>query len=124
MATSEMTWAEDKLNHHVQPTADLTEKDRLVDTRPEVSRREPIERIASVPARGRIIKFKYLDNGDPLPDWFIPVLQGFANVLTLRDNWDGEGAAEIDRSAVNQALAAIDQLLDRRDASPDHRADP
>lgn len=111
MATHEITWPEASPITTYSQLGNLTEKDRFVDTRPEVSRRVPIERTVSVPARGRTIQFKYQDNGDPLPDWFIPVLRGFANVLTLPENWDGEGATKIDRGAVNRAVAAVDQLL-------------
>ena len=96
----------------------LTEKDRFVETRPEVSRRAPIERVVFVPARGRTIQFSYQDNGDPLPNWFNPVLRGFANIIALPDNWNGEGAARVDRDAINRALAAIDQLLDRNALTP------
>jgi hypothetical protein len=39
------------------------------------------------------------------------VLQGFADLITLPSNWDGEGAAEIDLSAINRALAAIERIL-------------
>src|ERR1700685_3353479 len=110
MATSEMTWAERSSITIYSHIPVLSEEDRSVETRSEVSRRDPIQRIVSLPPRGRLIKFKYLDNGDPLPDWFNPVLRGFANIIALPDNWDGEGAAQIDREAIGRALAAIDQL--------------
>jgi hypothetical protein len=39
-------------------------------------------------------------------------------VISLPENWDGEGAAKIDREAINQALTAINQLLDRNTPAP------
>src|SRR5439155_12376420 len=62
-------------------------------------------------ARGEVVGFKYLDNGDPRPTWFEPVLQGFANVATLADGWDGSGALRIDRATINRALGTIERLL-------------
>ncbi len=41
----------------------------------------------------------------------MPVLQGFANLATLTDGWDGSGAARIDHATINRALGAIEQLL-------------
>lgn|SRR5271165_841993 len=118
VATAEITRPEASLITTYSQLADLTEKDRFVDTRPEVSRRVPVERIVSLPARGRIIQFSYQDNGGPLPDWFNPVLRGFADIIALPDNWNGEGADRIDRDAINRALAVIDQLLDRNAPAP------
>jgi hypothetical protein len=91
--------------------ADLTDKERLLSTHGVISRPEPVPRIVPVRARGGTVNFKYLDNGQPRPTWFMPVLQGFANLATLTDGWDGSGAARIDHATINRALRAIEQLL-------------
>src|SRR5947209_5826565 len=73
--------------------ADLTDKERPVSIHAVISRPEPVPRIVPVPVRGGTVNFKYLDNGEPRPTWFMPLLQGFANLVTLTDGWDGSGAA-------------------------------
>ncbi len=118
MATSEITRPERSLIAISSQLADLTERDRIVDARSEAYRAVPIEKTITVIARGKPVQFKYQDRGDRLPDWFVPVLEGFANLLTLPDNWDGEGASPIDRDAISRALAAIEQLLTRRAPAP------
>jgi hypothetical protein len=111
MGTAEITRAETSLITTLDQLADLTEKDRLVNTRSGVSPRVPVERIVSRTGRGKTVTFKYQDTGNPLPNWFDRVLQGFTDLVALPDNWDGEGATRIDREAINRALAAIDLLL-------------
>jgi hypothetical protein len=118
MATAEITRPERSLITTSRQLADLTEKDRFVDTRSEASPRDLVERTVVLTARGKPVRFKYQDSGDPLPDWFVPVLRGFANLITLPDNWDGEGASSIDRGTIGRALAAIEQLLDRHASAP------
>jgi hypothetical protein len=118
MATAEITRPDRSLITTSNQLADLTEKDWFVDTRYEASPRVLVERIVRLTARGKPVLFKYQDSGDPLPDWLVPVLQGFANLLTLPDNWDGEGAPRIDREAISRALAAIEQLLPKHAPAP------
>lgn len=48
-----------------------------------------------------VVLFKYVDNGEPWRGWLMSVLQGFANLVTLPDNWDSEGASKIDRTTIN-----------------------
>jgi len=92
--------------------ADLTERERVLSTQAvALSRPEPVPRVVPVHARGVTVNFKYLDSGEPRPAWFMPVLQGFANLATLKDGWDAAGARQIDRATINRALAAIEQLL-------------
>jgi hypothetical protein len=97
--------------------ADLTERERLFSRHAVVSSPEPKTRIVQVRARGETVNFKYLDSGELTPTWFMPVLQGFANLVTLKDGWDGSGAARIHRATINRALGAIEQLLPH-DAPP------
>jgi hypothetical protein len=111
MATSEITRSERSFVPF-RSFADLTEPDRIIDVRPEVWR-PPVEKvvIVPVPTRGKTVEFRYVDNGEPLPKWVPSVLSGVANLLTLPENWDGEGAAIIDRRVIKRALSAIEQLL-------------
>src|SRR5437879_3782446 len=90
------------------PLADLTATERLFSRHSVVSRPEPEPRIVQVRARGETVNFKYLDSAQPRPIWFMEVLQGFANLVTLTDGWDGSGAARIDRATINRALGAIE----------------
>jgi len=98
--------------------ADLTEKERYFSSQAVASRPEPVARIVPVPARGQTIHFRYLDNGEPRPTWFMPVLQGFANLATLTDSWDGSGASKINGATINRALRAIEQLLPQDAPAP------
>jgi len=91
--------------------ADLTQKERLSSIRVVGARPEPVQRFVPVSARGETVTFRYLDNGEPRPTWFMPVLQGFANLTTLTQGWDGATANRIDRPTINRALSAIEQML-------------
>jgi hypothetical protein len=93
---------------------DLTGTDRLMP--PVTSTIVRTERIR-IQARGQIVNFR-IDRTEPPPIWVQQVLQGFANLITLPDNWDGEGSRRIDVAAANRALAAIDQLLPRNASAP------
>lgn len=97
---------------------DLTEHERLLSRQAVVSMPEPEPRFVQVHARGETVIFKYLDGGEARPAWFMPVLQGFANLATLSDNWDGSGAARINRATINRALRAIEQLLPQDAPAP------
>jgi hypothetical protein len=98
--------------------ADLTHKERAFSTQAAASRPEPVARVVPVLARGKTIHFRYLDNGEPRPTWFIPVLQGFANIATLAVGWDGSAAGEIGTATINRALRAIEQLLPQDAPAP------
>ena len=89
----------------------LTRKEYLFSMQAAISRPEPVQRTVPVSSRGETVSFKYLDNGKARPAWFMPVLQGFADLATLTEGWDGSGAARIDRATINRALGAIEQLL-------------
>ena len=65
-----------------------------------------------------MVHFQYWDYGTPQPEWLMPALQGFANLVTLPANWDREGASRIDGATINRALAATDQLLDVDSPAP------
>jgi hypothetical protein len=91
--------------------ADLTQKERLFSIRAVVAKPEPVQRLVPVFARGETVTFRYLDNGEPRPAWFMPVLQGFANLAALTQGWDGSTAHRIDRPTINRALSAIEQIL-------------
>src|SRR5882762_4072684 len=97
---------------------DLTKKERLFSTQAVASRPESVTRIVPVRARGQTIHFRYLDNGEPRPTWFMPVLQGFANLATLAVGWDGSGAAKIDAATINRALRTIELLLPHDGPAP------
>lgn len=114
MATAELT----RLERDFVPTtsfsdvlSELTERERVASAQAVACRPEPVARRIPVQSRGVPVLFQFLDNGCPRPDWFMPVLKGFANLATLSDNWDGEGAPRIDRDTMNRALAAIERLL-------------
>ncbi|HUG69679.1 MAG TPA: hypothetical protein VMM76_18150 [Pirellulaceae bacterium] len=90
--------------------SELTGRERY-SSRAGATKPEVVPTVVTVPSRGKTVQFNYLDHGEPEPSWFAPVLHGFANLVTLSDNWDGEGAKRIDSAAINRALAAIEQLL-------------
>ena len=107
MPTAEITRLERNLvetSSFADLLPNLTQKERLLSMKAVVSRPESVPRTVHMIARGEVVGFKYLDNGDPRPTWFEPVLQGFANVATLADGWDGSGALRIDRATINRAL--------------------
>jgi len=98
--------------------ADLTESERILSARVAISSPKLVQRIVSVDARGTVVTFKYFDAGDPRPVWFMAVLQGFASLATLKEGWDGYGAAKIDRATINRALAAIEELVPQEAPAP------
>ncbi|MFN0171444.1 MAG: hypothetical protein ACKV22_33935 [Bryobacteraceae bacterium] len=91
--------------------AELTEKERFASQSTVLLRPEPVVRTIPITSRGMVVAFQYMEIGGPRPAWLVPVLQGFANLVSLTDNWDGEGASRIDRTTINRALAAIERLL-------------
>jgi hypothetical protein len=97
--------------------ASLTDRERVLSSH-TAFRMEPVPRVVPVQARGVTVNFKYIDNGEPRPAWFMSVLQSFANLATLHDGWDAERARRIDRPTINRALAAIEQLLPAEAPAP------
>ena len=98
--------------------AELTERERHLDAWTSSCKPEPVVTIIRRTSRGRQVAFRYLDNGERRPAWLEPVLQGFANLVTLNDNWDGEGARRIDPATINRALAAMEEVLPRDASAP------
>ena len=98
--------------------AELTERERRLDAGTSSCRAEPVAAIIRRTSRGRQVAFWYLDDGEPKPTWLGPVLQGFANLVTLNDNWDGEGARRIDPATINRALAAMEEVLPHDASAP------
>ena len=49
--------------------------------------------------------------GQPLHAWVGSILQGFANLLTLEANWDGENGKPIAPALVSSALKFVDRIL-------------
>ena len=70
-----------------------------------------VRSVVGVNSRGETVNFSYIQSDEPKPVWFMSVLQGFASVATLRDGWDGSGAARIKSATINRALRTIEQLL-------------
>lgn len=62
-------------------------------------------------SRGRTYVFAWQDNGQPLPGWFDPLMQGFVDLLTLPANWDSYGAGVIDTKLVDEAIDITNALL-------------
>ena len=98
--------------------AELTERERRLDAGTSSCRPEPVAAIIRRTSRGRQVAFWYLEDGEPKPTWLGPVLQGFANLVTLNDNWDGEGARRIDPTTINRALAAMEEVLPHDASAP------
>lgn len=121
MATAELSRLERSFvatSEFSQLLADLSERERILGARASASRAEPVIRTVSLRSRGKLVSFKYVDNGEPRPTWFAPVLQGFASLVTLSDNWDGERARKIDSATINRALIALEELLPRDAPAP------
>ena len=49
--------------------------------------------------------------GQPVHAWVGSILQGFANLLTLEANWDGENGKPIAPALVSSALKFVDRIL-------------
>ena len=121
MGTSEITrpdWRFMATSSFAGLLADLSERERLCSMPPAASGPDVVQRTISVRARGRAVQFTYLDSSDPRPTWLVPVLYGFARLVTLPENWDGEGSPKIDRATINRALAAIERLLPAHAPAP------
>jgi hypothetical protein len=69
-------------------------------------------------SRGQEIVIEWQDNRQPLPAWFDPLAQGFADLLTLRPDWDSYGAGPIDPSLVRAALNFMNRLLSPTSSAP------
>lgn len=62
-------------------------------------------------SRGQEWIIKWQDYGQPLPNWFDPLMQGFVDLLTLPPNWDSYVAGPIDFTLVQEAMAQMNTLL-------------
>lgn len=62
-------------------------------------------------SRGQACTIQWQDSGQPLPVWFDPAIQGFADLLTLAPNWDSYRAATIDRKVIHDAMNFINNIL-------------
>lgn len=73
-------------------------------------------------SRGKTYAIHWQDNGQPLPVWFDPLMQGFVDLLTLPPNWDSYGASGVDTKVVHAAISFINGFL--RPSSPAPRVVP
>jgi hypothetical protein len=69
-------------------------------------------------SRGREYQVEWQDCGQPLPAWFDPLMQGFADLFTLQHNWDSYGAGPIDQRVIHDAMNLIDGLLEPTSPAP------
>jgi hypothetical protein len=79
-------------------------------------RAKPVDHERKYSSRGRILTLRWKDFGQPLPVWFDPVMQGFADLVTLEPKWDSYQAKPIQKVAIDKAMALLDALL--RPSSP------
>jgi len=85
---------------------------------PESWRPRMVERERKYSSRGQILTLKWRDVGQALPTWFDPVMQGFADLITLEPNWDSYHAKAIDKTIIQNALATLDALLTPASPAP------
>lgn len=45
------------------------------------------------------------------PEWLIPTLQRFLQIVSLQNNWDQNGARQVDQSLVLRAIQVLLQLM-------------
>ncbi len=69
-------------------------------------------------SRGQAYQIEWQDNGQPLPPWFDPLMQGFVDLFTLPENWDSYGAPPIIPRIINQALNLMNGLLGTASPAP------
>jgi hypothetical protein len=69
-------------------------------------------------SRGQEYQMEWQDYGQPLPAWFDPLMQGFADLLTLPLNWDSYGAGPIDPRLVQEAMDFMNKLLGPSSPAP------
>lgn len=81
-------------------------------------RARPIQRHRHYFSRGRILTLTWKDFGQTLPGWFDPVMQGFADLITLEPKWDSYNGNPIERTAVEKAMALLDALLGATSPAP------
>lgn len=121
MKTSEITQPETTFvatSSFAELLAGLTEKERRDSAAAIEYRPAPVVRTIEIRAGGTILPFRYSDYGTPQPGWLMPVLQGFADLVALPKDWDGEGASRIDTATVNRALAAVERLFEPNSPTP------
>jgi len=81
-------------------------------------RAKPIARQRQYFSRGQILTLTWKDFGQTLPVWFDPVMQGFADLITLEPKWDSYSGKPIERSAIDKAMALLDALLSATSPAP------
>lgn len=69
-------------------------------------------------SRGEECLIEWQDYGQPLPAWFDPLMQGFADLLTLPPNWDSYGAGPIDPNLVHEAMNFMNNILGSSSPAP------
>jgi hypothetical protein len=69
-------------------------------------------------SRGQAYTIQWQDNGQPLPSWFDPLMQGFVDLLTLPPNWDSYGAGAIDPKVIHYAMNVMNGLLGSSSPAP------
>jgi hypothetical protein len=69
-------------------------------------------------SRGQAYTIQWQDYGQPLPGWFDPLMQGFADLLTLQPNWDSNGGGAIDPKVIHYAMNFINGLLGPTSPAP------
>ena len=62
-------------------------------------------------SRGQAYTIEWQDFGQPLPNWFDPLVQGFVDALVLPPNWDSYHAVAIDPKIVHYAMNFIETVL-------------
>ena len=62
-------------------------------------------------SRGQAYTIEWQDFGQPLPNWFDPLVQGFVDALALPPNWDSYNAVAIDSKTVHDAINFIETVL-------------
>ena len=90
MTRGELEFVEPRTVSTIDQTPDRHDKERLSSIRVSVPRPASVCRTVQINSRGIVVSFNWSDSGDPRPRWFLPVLQGFANLVTFPQlGWSG-----------------------------------